>query len=219
VGHANIEMLDAAISSRNAVAPLDATATQAAAAAALTAYDPATGAEVAALPDALLDGEEVAAGVTVRAALAAAGAAGDPLRNAVPGSYASGSAGYALGRIASGALTVVSPILADGFLRLMGGDAYLAADGRRLDVRNDAWALLPDDAVLWRFGEIELAGLYIDAATVGLELSGAQSGALAVLRPGRGSYDIFVTRGAGVAERTITLVKAAPCLLEPQEAP
>jgi hypothetical protein len=47
---AELAYLDAAISSRNATPPLDATATQAAAAAALAAYDPATGAEVAALP-------------------------------------------------------------------------------------------------------------------------------------------------------------------------
>jgi hypothetical protein len=58
--------LDAAMSSRLAAAaynaPLDSTATQAAAAAAIAAADMATATAVAALPDALLDDEEVAAG-------------------------------------------------------------------------------------------------------------------------------------------------------------
>lgn len=42
--------IDVAVSTRNATAPLDATATQAAAAAALTSYDAATGADVAGIP-------------------------------------------------------------------------------------------------------------------------------------------------------------------------
>lgn len=51
--------------------------------------------------DAILDDEEVSAGVTVRQALAAAGSAADPLLNVVPGSYANGSAGAALGKVAA----------------------------------------------------------------------------------------------------------------------
>ena len=130
VGHANIEHLDAAISSRNAVAPLDATATQAAAAAALTAYDPATGAEVAALPDAILDGEEVSAGVTVRQGIAAAGAAGDPLTNPASG-YTEPQIGYYMQRLANNQVEIVSvfdPVTMA--LRFRYGDDYAPEESR-----------------------------------------------------------------------------------------
>lgn len=100
---------DAKTSTRNATTPLDSTATQAAAAAALTAYDAATGADVASIP-AAPDAATVADAVasvdpadysvgTAGYAWAAAGSAADPLLNSVPGSYASGTGGYALGRL------------------------------------------------------------------------------------------------------------------------
>lgn len=109
--------------------PLDATATQAAAAAALTAYDPPTLAEltsavaplaleasVGALPtaaenaDAMLD--ELLSGHTIPgsagAGIAAAGAASDPWITVLPGSYNSGTAGAIIGALAAIDTTAVT---------------------------------------------------------------------------------------------------------------
>lgn len=70
--------------------------------------------------DAILDDEEVSAGVTVRQALAAAGSAADPLLNAVPGSYAEDTGGYALGRLlAISDAAVWSPVVADNEMTLV----------------------------------------------------------------------------------------------------
>ena len=77
VGRSGVENLDAAISSRNATTPPTANA----------------------IADAILDDQDVSAGVTVREALAAAGSAADPLLNTVPGSYSNNTGGYALGRL------------------------------------------------------------------------------------------------------------------------
>jgi len=109
--------------------PLDATATQAAAAAALTAYDPPTLAEltsavaplaleasVGALPtaaenaDAMLD--ELLSGHTIPgsagAGIAAAGTADDPWITVLPGSYNSGTAGAIIGALAAIDTTAVT---------------------------------------------------------------------------------------------------------------
>lgn len=203
--------IDAAISSRNAVAPLDATATQAAAAAALTAYDPATGAEVAALPDAILDDEEVSAGVSVRTALAAAGSAADPLLNTVPGSYASGTAGHALGRIANGQLTIVQPVLDDGFFRIVPGRDYLADDGMAFTFSSTSWPTLPaGTTVEFIFGDEVLTGERTGDQAVRLEVTAAQGTALAEARSGRQHYDIVATLPSnsviGLAENAPVLV-------------
>lgn len=56
-------------------------------------------------------------------------AGGDPLNSQVPGSYPSGSAGAALGRIGAVSVQVISPWSAtDGKLRLTRGDSYEGAD-------------------------------------------------------------------------------------------
>lgn len=83
VGRAGVENLDATVSTRLPTASYTAA--------------PSAGT----VADAILDDEEVSAGVTVRQALAAAGSAADPLLNVVPGSYANGSAGAALGKVAA----------------------------------------------------------------------------------------------------------------------
>ena len=65
--------------------------------------------------------------------LATAGSASDPLLNTVPGSYASGSAGAALGRIGSGQITTVSPVSQSGTCEVVRGMDYSATDGLALD--------------------------------------------------------------------------------------
>jgi len=199
------------LASASYTAPLDATATQAAAAAALTAYDPATGAEVAALPGAILDDEEVSAGVSVRTALAAAGSAADPLLNTVPGSYARGTAGHALGRIANGQLTIVQPVLDDGFFRIVPGRDYLADDGMAFTFSSTSWPTLPEGTTVeFIFGDETLDGERTGDQTVRLEVTAAQGTALAEARSGRQHYDIVATLPSnsviGLAENAPVLV-------------
>lgn len=88
-------------------------------------------------------------------ALDDAGAAGDPLMNPVPGTYASGTAGAALGSILTGRITVVSPMSQDGLVvKLIRGDDYLNADGRSLtwtDSGSD-WPDLTGATVRFKWG-------------------------------------------------------------------
>lgn len=71
---------------------------------------------------------------TVGHAIGAAGGAADPLLNPVPGSYPSGTAGAALGRIGTAAVIVTSPLSADGTrLTIVRGSDYLASDGLAID--------------------------------------------------------------------------------------
>lgn len=206
VGHANIEHLDAAISSRNAVAPLDSTATQAAAAAALTAYDPATGAEVAALPDAILDGEEVSTGVTVRQGIAAAGGAADPLTNAVPGSYAQGTAGYILGSINPAQVTIVSPVSSDGMaITVLRGDDYLLTDNRALTFTGSTWPSITGASIALKVNFagtiLSYTGTVTAADSCYVELTDTQTGAMAT---GTFDYDLEATLSNG---SVVTLVQ------------
>lgn len=97
------------LASASYTAPLDASDTQAASAAALAAYDAATAADVSAISvpsaadnaDAVWD-EALAGHATAGsagAALSAAGGAANPLLEEVPGDYPNGTGGYALGRL------------------------------------------------------------------------------------------------------------------------
>lgn len=96
---------------------------------ALTSASAPTAAAVAdAVWDEALSGHATAG--TAGAYLAAAGGASDPLLNAVPGSYASGTAGHALGRIGTATVEVTSPVAADGeTVTLKRGCDYSAGDG------------------------------------------------------------------------------------------
>jgi len=88
----------------------------------LTATPPTAGAIADAVWDEATSGH-VAAGTT-GAALAAAGASGDPLSSSVPGSYGVGTAGYQLGRIGSAAAAVASPVTVGGNVTLFAGSTY-----------------------------------------------------------------------------------------------
>lgn len=65
----------------------------------------------------------------------------DPLLNTVPGPYAQGTAGYALGRIGTGHVTVVQPVSGDHppLLALVRGDDYHTDDGRAISFSSEAW--------------------------------------------------------------------------------
>lgn len=63
-----------------------------------------------------------------------------PLDGAVPGSFATGSAGWALGRVGRANIAIVSPVAIDGsILTLVRNDDYRADDGRGVVFTSDAW--------------------------------------------------------------------------------
>jgi len=140
---------------------LSAAEAQAAAAAALTAYDPPTRTEatsdknevLAAMPegsDAPTAGEvadavwdealvDHAVAGSTGARLAAAAAAGDPWTAELPGDYDVGTAGAllpalaaALSALGAGSVVVTSPVAESGTVTLHAGDDYDPADGRGL---------------------------------------------------------------------------------------
>jgi acid phosphatase family membrane protein YuiD len=140
---------------------LSAAEAQAAAAAALTAYDPPTRTEatsdknevLAAMPegsDAPTAGEvadavwdealvDHAVAGSTGARLAAAAAAGDPWTAELPGDYESGTAGAllpslqgALTALGAASVTVSNPVAESGTVTLHAGDDYDPADGRGL---------------------------------------------------------------------------------------
>jgi len=216
-----LKNLDVAVSTRNATAPLDSTATQSAAAAALAAYDAATGADVAGISvpsaatvaDAVWD--EALAGHTTAGsagqALTASGSASDPLLNTVPGAYASGTAGHALGRIANGQLTIVQPVLDDGFFRIVPGRDYLAADGMAFSFSSTSWPTLADGTTVeFIFGGETLDGARTGDQTVQLEVTATQGETLAAARSGRQHYDIVATLPSG---SVVGLAENAPVLV------
>lgn len=159
--------------------------------------------------DELLAGH-VTAGST-GAALSAAGSAGDNLTSLVPGSYASGTAGHALGRIANGQLTIVQPVLDDGFFRIVPGRDYLADDGMAFTFTKTAWPTLPDGTkVKFIFGAETLDGERTGDQTVRLEVTAAQGTALAAARAGRQHYDMVATLPSG---SVVGLAENAPVLV------
>ena len=156
---------------------------------------PTTPPTAAAISDAVWD--ELTAGHTVTgstgAALSAAGGAADPLLNDVPGSYPSGSAGAALGRIGSNTVTIVSPVADTGEITLIYGDDYLYADGRALTFTGTTWptitggtiALIAQAATV-----VSLAGVVTGAAACYVSLTSTQVNSLGV---GVYTYDLQVT--------------------------
>lgn len=69
---------------------------------------------------------------TIGQKINAAGGAADPLTNNVPGTYAAGTAGAALGRIGASQVTTSLPVATNGTITLVKGDDYFFADGRAL---------------------------------------------------------------------------------------
>lgn len=129
--------------------------------------------------------------------LAASGAGADPLLNTVPGSYATGTAGAALGRIGSGQITTVSPVAQDGDVETIQGDDYDNAHGRALDWTDDsaAWPELTDATIAVIIGGIvELAGSVVtatgDGKKVRVELTDVQT---AAIRPGVHAFQVVAT--------------------------
>lgn len=103
---------------------------------------------------------------TTGAKLNSAAAAGDPLSNDVPGTYAGGTAGYALGQIGSGTVTFSGPVISDtNTFEVIQGDDYLIADGRSFNFTFGATPNLTSSTVVMRI-----------QTPVILEITGTQSG-------------------------------------------
>jgi hypothetical protein len=65
------------------------------------------------------------------------GSGDDPLESLVPGSYASGTAGAALGRIGVGRITVTNNVTPGGDVYLFVGDSYLETNGNALEFTDE----------------------------------------------------------------------------------
>lgn len=158
---------------------------------------------------------------TVGGALNAAGGAADPLTNAVPGSYAAGTAGYILGHVIPGQdASIASPLALDLELTLVKGDDYNASDSRNIDFNepNASWPTLTGATVKFGYQEIvngvltgnptELAMSVItgtgSSKVVRLELSAAQSDVFAT---GRKRYEFDVQATLATSGRKVTLAR------------
>ena len=103
------------------------------------------------------------------AKLNSAASAGDPWSTSLPGSYASGTAGYIVGTISSGGITVTAPVIdSDQNFTIIRGDDYYSAESRNL-----SWTLgaSPDltGATISLYGQ---AGIFDYSTTTG-SVSGA----------------------------------------------
>ena len=140
------------------------------------------------------------------ALLAASGAASDPLLNEVPGSYASGTAGYVLGAINPANVTVTSPVATDGTaINIVRGDDYANADGRALTFTGATWPTLTSGAVTLKVATgaaiTTYTGTVTGAQACRVELTDTQTAALAA---GVYAYDLEATLAGG---SVVTLVQ------------
>ena len=85
----------------------------------------------------------------------------------MPGSYAQGTGGWALGRIGTGTINVTLPVAADGAVTVFQGDDYSASDGRALDW-TDTDGVWPSD---------------LTGATISVKIAGIASLAGSVVTP------------------------------------
>ena len=109
----------------------------------------------------------------------------DPLDSVVPGDYASGTAGAALGKIGTGVISTVSPVAQDGSVNTWQYDSYAAADGRALDWTDDddTWPTLTGATISVIIDRIaSFSGSVVTATGTGkkvrLELTTTQSASI-----------------------------------------
>lgn len=133
----------------------------------------------------------------------------DTLNKTVPGSYASGSAGFALGRIGSGSITTVSLVAQSGDVTIVQGDDYNVDDGRQLDwtesADGTAWPVLTGATITFTAGGLSKAGSVVTATgsskKVRVQLTSAETATLAI-----GTYAFDVQATLATNSRKITLV-------------
>lgn len=138
-------------------------------------------------------------------ALSAAGGAGDPLTNAVPGSYASGTAGAALAKIGAGQVVTTSPISSAGNVSVLRGDDYYAVDARAIEWL-DAGGTWPDLA----------------AATASLKIDGGPTIALQIITPSGANkklrLEMSKTATAALTANTLTVYSIQAALSDTHTA-
>jgi len=243
VGLADIQNLDATVSSRAAAADVPAAAANAAA-----VWDKQTEESVvpgsfgeyvgqiaplvhaAALLNSAIASFQLAG--SVGESIGNAGAAADPLLNPVPGAYAQGTAGYALGRIGRAAIQVTSPVSTSGIIELTRGDDYAVADGRGLLFTSSSWPDLTEvtavtltirrrtqafavgeDDEVWLAVADRVASRVLGAGpqTVAFELTAAETAELepsaSAREPYAGKYDVQATLGGRVITLAVGVVK------------
>lgn len=114
----------------------------------------------------------------------AGGAGGDPLENLVPGTYAAGTAGAALGRIGVGTISVTSALTPGGDLYLFIGDTYSVENGRALVfVDEDAsWPDLTDGAAKFLLQGLEIDADITSPTTITVPLTSTETGELLAIK-------------------------------------
>jgi hypothetical protein len=154
--------------------------------------------------------------VIADAVVGALGAMLDPLDNVVPGDYEQGTAGYALGRIGTNVISVVSPITSGGTVTIVQGDDYYAEDGRAIEwvetADTTAW---PNDltgaTITFGAGEFTKAGSVVtptgSSKKVRVELSAEDTASLV---QGKYDYQVQATingRAATIVKGTLVVIK------------
>ena len=148
--------------------------------------------------------------------LAASGAASDPLLSPVPGTYPTGTAGAALGHIASvPVVSISSPVATNGDILVYAGDDYYAADGRAIDITDlsGAWPDLTSATVMFYAGTLSKAMTVIvpSGASKKVRLEFSQVETTSVL-PKTSRYRIVATLADG---HVSTLVEAILTVIQP----
>lgn len=145
-----------------------------------------------------------------------AGAAADPLLNTVPGSYASGSAGHALGRIGSGQISVVNMVAQSGDISIVKGDDYYNADGRALDwtETDGTWPTLTTASVKFYYNSTSWNMTVVTATgsskKVRLELASSDTNTFTA-----GRKEFYVQATHSTSPHTATLVQGSVTVQEP----
>jgi len=175
----------------------------------LTTGDIPTTAQIAdAVWDEALSGHATAG--STGAALSASGGASDPLLNTVPGSYASGTAGHALGRIGSARVTATSPVATGGDVTVTYGDDYYAADGRALDWTGTSTNIWPDLTSATITVYVDDGNLTITGSVVtptGTQKVRCQPTAIETATLTPGVYDFDVKAALASSAHVVTLVR------------
>jgi hypothetical protein len=159
----------------------------------------------------------------------------DPLDSPVPGDYASGTAGAALGRVGTAEITASVPAGSSGTLEFMRGDDYLLASGRHFTFTGDSWPDLTSadpiemtirrrreafgtgsDGILLNVEDVansRIAGIGVQ--TIVFELTSTDTRNL-LPGTGTGKYDIQATFTVGNTSEIITLATGVVNVTEDQ---
>lgn len=186
----------------------------------LSAAPPTAGTIADAVWDEALSGHATAG--TAGAALSTAGSATDPMTNAASG-YASGTLGAIISRLTAARVTVSSFLSEAGdMLEVVAGADYNATDATSFDWTQDtgAWPDLTSATVVWhgqsRTGTAQTYSMSVTDATgatkaVRLELTSAQTTALAAVSTGVWTFAVWATLSSG---RKVRLVQGSATVVD-----